>query len=129
MEVIEKIKSIVADLNELEEYASNLGNKLSEADSKTQDLLHYVEDNKLNIVWCYRYMKELKKIRLERRKIKNDIEIMTKYNENKTKLLSNLDNRNMLLSEIFKREKQLNIPYKNRQYTEEEMAGILKGKE
>ena len=129
MEVIEKIKSIVADLNELEEYASNLGNKLSEADSKTQDLLHYVEDNKLNIVWCYRYMKELKKIRLERRKIKNDIEIMTKYNENKTKLLSNLDNRNMLLSEIFKREKQLNIPYKNRQYTEDEIANILKGKE
>lgn len=126
MEVKQKINDIIQTLNELDEYSSTLNDKLSEVDSKTQDLLHYVETNTLNVVWCYRFMKELKTIREKRREIKNDMELINKFNEHKTKLISNIDNRNMLFNEVCKREKQLNIPYKNRQYEENELKEILK---
>ena len=71
-------------------------------------------------------MKEMKELREKRRKIKNDMEILSKYNETKTKLLTS-DNRKFLMTEIYKKDKQLNQPYKNREYTEEDMQKILKG--
>ena len=50
-----------------------------------------------------------------------------KFKEQKTKLASTIDNRQLMIAELNKREKQLNCPYKNRRYTEEELQKILKG--
>lgn len=127
MNVLELITEIVDKLNELDNYDSGLPQLLSECDEKEQDLLHYVENNKINVLWCYKYVKELKNVRERRRTIKNDIERLLKFKENKTKLVSTIDNRQMLLAELNKREKQLNCSYKNRRYTEEELQKILKG--
>lgn len=127
MNVIEKITQVVEILNEIEQYDSGLSQLLSEVDEREQDLLHYIENNKINMLWCYKYVKELKTIREKRRSIKNDMERLTKFKEHKTKLVSTIDNRQLMLSEMHKREKQLNCPYKNRRYTEEEMQKILKG--
>lgn len=114
-------------LNELDNYDSGLPQLLSECNEREQDLLHYVENNKINVLWCYKYVKELKSVREKRRNIKNDIERINKYKEHKTKLASTIDNRQLLLAELNKREKQLNCPYKNRRYTEEELQKVLKG--
>ena len=127
MDVLKQITEIVDKLNELDKYDSGLSQLLSECDEKEQDLLHYVENNKINVLWCYKYVKELKNVRERRRNIKNDIERITKFKENKTKLASTIDNRQLLLAELNKREKQLNCPYKNRRYAEEELQKILKG--
>ena len=126
MDVIQEITDIVDRLNKVDEYIDGLSDKLSEIDGKEQDLLHYLEDNKINILWCYRYVKEMKKNRLDRRKIKNDMEISSKYIDNKNKL-SSKENRQFILTELHKREKTLNLPYKNRQYTDEEIQKVLKG--
>ena len=126
MDVVEKVKEVIAKLDEIDNYADSLTDKLSNYDSKEQDLLHYIEENKINVLWCYRFLKEIKSIRQERRKIKNDMELLYKYNEQKTKLASK-DYRQFLLSEMCKREKSLNQPYKNRIYTEEEIQKVLKG--
>lgn len=127
MDVLKQITEIVDKLNELDKYDSGLSQLLSECDEKEQDLLHYIENNKINVLWCYKYVKELKNVRERRRNIKNDIERITKFKENKTKLASTIDNRQLLLAELNKREKQLNCPYKNRRYTEEELQKVLKG--
>lgn len=127
MNVLELITEIVDKMNELDNYDSSLSQLLSECNEKEQDLLHYVENNKINVLWCYKYIKELKNVREQRRKIKNDIERLTTFKENKTKLVSTSDNRQLLLAELNKREKRLNCPYKNRRYTEEELQKILKG--
>lgn len=127
MDVLKQITEIVDKLNELDKYDSGLSQLLSECDEKEQDLLHYIENNKINVLWCYKYVKELKSVRERRRNIKNDIERITKFKENKTKLASTIDNRQLLLAELNKREKQLNCPYKNRRYTEEELQKVLKG--
>ena len=95
-------------------------------DSKLQDLLHYIENNKINVLWCYRMIKEIKVLREERRKIKNDMELLSKYSEQKNKIISK-ENRQFLMTEIYKKEKLLGKNYTNKQYTEEEMQKILKG--
>lgn len=127
MKVIEKITQVVEILNEIDRYDSGLSQLLSECDEKEQDLLHFIENNKINMLWCYKYVRELKTIREQRRNIKNDMERINKFKEHKTKLASTIDNRQIMLAEMNKREKQLNCPYKNRRYTEEEIQKVIKG--
>ena len=127
MDVLREITEIVEKLNEIDNYDSSLSQLLSECNEKEQDLLHYIENNKINMLWCYKYVRELKNVREKRRNIKNDIERIMKFKEQKTKLASTIYNRQLMLAELNKREKQLNCPYKNRRYTEEELQKILKG--
>lgn len=127
MKVIEKITEVNNVLDELDEYSESLNDRLSEVDGRTQDLLHYVEENNLSVWWVYKFVRELKKIRMERRQIKNDIAIMYEYNKSKNKLISK-DMRKFMLNDVHKREKQLNQPYKNSKYEDGEIEKILKSK-
>lgn len=126
MDVIEEISEIVNRLNKIDEYNSTLADNLSELDCKQQDLLHYIENTKISVLWVYRIIKELKNVRINRRKVKNDMELLSKFNEQKTKLLSK-ENRQFMLAEIYKKEKMLGKKYTNKKYTEEELQKILKG--
>lgn len=127
MNVIDKLTEAIDLLNEVDDYGATLVSKLSELDSKEQDLLHYIENNKIRILWVYRMVKEIKTIREERRKVKNDMELISKFNEVKTRITSGKDNRRLMLAELHKRDKQLHTTYKNRQYTEEDMQKIVGG--
>lgn len=126
MNVAEEIKDVVERLDKIDEYNNSLTDNLSELDCKQQDLLHYIENNKINVLWCYRMIKEIKQIRQKRRKVKNDMELLSKYNEHKNKMISK-ENRQFLLAEIYKKEKMLSKNYTNKQYTDEEMQKIIKG--
>lgn len=123
-EITKKLQEAVNILDNIDIYDSGLNDRLSEIDLKIQDLLHYIETNKISILWAYKYICELKKLRLERRSIKNDITVMQKFNEQKNKMLSTT-NRKFLMNEIYKTEKQLHTPYKNRQYKDGEIDDIL----
>ena len=124
IDVVKELHNIFDCLDKIDAYNDSLTTKLSEVDQKTQDLLHYIEYNKISILWAYKYIVELKKLRIERRKIKNDMTILAKYSEHKNKLLSS-NNRSFLMAEIHKTEKQLSVPYKNRQYKDGEIEEIL----
>lgn len=127
MDVVEELKKAIEILNRIDDYSNSLTTELSELDSKEQDLLHYIEGNKINVLWCYRIVKEIKNVREERRKVKNDMSILSKYNETKAKLPSK-ECRQFLLADICKYSKILNnTKYKNRVYSEEEIQKILKG--
>lgn len=125
MEVVKTLQEITKKLNEIDTYYDGLTNELSEVDLKIQDLLHYIESHKISILWAYKYIVELKKLRLERRRIKNDMFVLGKYSEHKNKIISS-GNRQFLMAELHKAEKQLEAPYKNRQYKDEEIEEILK---
>lgn len=127
MDVMDKLTKAIDILNEVDEYASTLNDKLSVLDSKEQDLLHYIENNRINMLWCYFMVKEIKTIRVERRKVKNDMELVSRFNDIKTRITSK-DNRRFIVAELHKKLKQLNTTYKNRQYTEEDMMNVLRGK-
>lgn len=124
MEIVKTLKQVTDTLNEIDTYYDGLTNELSEVDLKIQDLLHYIESHKISILWAYKYLAELKRLRLDRRRIKNDMFILGRYSEHKNKLISS-GNRQFLMTELYKAEKQLEAPYKNRQYNDGEIEEIL----
>ena len=126
MDVMTKITESIDLLNAIDEYGSTLVSRLSVLDCKEQDLLHYIEDNKINVLWCYNIVKQLKNIREERRKVKHDMELISRFNDVKNKIIST-DNRQFIMTELHKKEKQLNTTYRNRQYSEEDIQKILRG--
>lgn len=127
MDIIAEIKEIIDKIDKIDRYIGQLQNKLVTLEEKQLDWLHYIESNKISSFDAYRMSKEMKKIRNDRRKVKQDIEIARKYSEQKNKMVSTVENRKLLLEDLYKRKKQLETTYKNRQYTEEEMQKILKG--
>lgn len=126
MDVIKELTNIVNKLNAIDDYNTTLMDELSKLDLQEQDLLHYIEFNKINILWCYRMVREIKTIRQKRRKTKNDKELIARFNHIKNQLIFK-NNRQALLDELRQKEESLNQPYKNRQYTDEEMQKVLKG--
>lgn len=124
--IIEELNTAIEILNRIDEYTSTLVDALSNYDKMTTDLLHYIENNTLNASQSCKLIREIKRIRLERRKIKNDMELSKVYKDNINKLV-NIDNRSMLMSKIHKTEKQLESEYQNRIYTQEDINNILKG--
>jgi len=126
MSLVDKVVKVNELLNEIDDYGNSLEVKLSVVNGKIQDLLHYIENNKINVLWCYSVIRQIKNLREERRKIKNDIELFAKYNDNRAKLLAK-NGRKYLEGEMIKKEKSLQTDYKNRQYSDEDIQEILKG--
>ncbi len=125
--VKDKINEACIILNEVETFINKLDDELKRISSKQQDLLHLIEANKLKTNECYRVIKELHSVRLERRRIKNDIELANTLNLHKNQLLS-IENRKFLINLLDTKEKQLlTSKYKNRVYTEEELKKLIGG--
>lgn len=125
MNIVEEIKEIINKLNKIDDYNATLSQRLNILDEKTQDILHYIENNKISAFACYRIIKELRTLRQERRKVKQDIELSRTYDEHKNKL-SSKNNRQFLIQELSVKNKHLQTQYKNRQYTEEDLQNIMK---
>lgn len=127
MEIIDKLEEICGELDCLQDYTDNLANDLSLADSKRCDLEHFIEHNRMTSKNLYRICKEMQKVLLERRKIKNDMELARVMSVNFNKMISK-DHRKFLLAEMNKANGKLNKPYNNRVYSESEELYLL-GKE
>lgn len=125
--VKDKIVEVSNLLDEIDEYDDSLSSALSIADSKICDLMHLIEMNTLKTNQCYRIVRELRKLRLERRKIKNDMDLLQVFKTEKNKLI-NIEYRKFLLNTIYKENKrQNNAKYNSRIYTEEELKELIGG--
>lgn len=123
--VKDKIIEVSKLLDEIDEYDNSLSSALSIADSKICDLMHLIEMNTLKTNQCYRIVRELHKLRLERRKIKNDMDLLQVFKTEKNKLI-NIEYRKFLLNAIYKEDRrQNNAKYNSRIYTEEELKELL----
>lgn len=74
--------SIDKEINDITE-------ELSNADLEQQDVLHYIENNNLNAGGYAKVGKLLKDIRLRRRDIKNDLDILNAVRDNLTRKYNN----------------------------------------
>lgn len=124
MDIIDEMEVIVEKLNGLQNYIDNLPTALSMVDSKMCDLRHGIEHNVMNTKGCYRLFQEFKKLTLERRKIRNDMELSRTLTTHLNKIIS-AGNRDFLIHELKKTNGRLNQPYRNRVYTEEQMDYFL----
>ena len=127
MNVLEKVIEVSKILDDLNIFNEEISNTAQKYDYMLSDLYHYLEDAKLNPKMCYRFCKELKRVLKERRQFKNNASLSQVLESQKSKLINGKDNRQMLLSNIGKKEKQLNFPYKNRIYTDKELKKIMEG--
>ena len=75
MNIVEELTNAIKILDDVEAYTNSLCEALSNEDQKTSDLLHFIENNNINAAQSCHLIKEIKKVRLERRKIKNDMEL------------------------------------------------------
>jgi hypothetical protein len=122
-EKLDKLTSTILTLNEIEEEWDKLPEKQSEEDSRISDLMHYIEHNKISTNGAYNLIKELKRVQTERRSTKTLMEINKTFKDNIGKL--NIPaNRTMLVSALNSAYKKMQGEYKNRVYTDEELAII-----
>jgi len=125
MSVLENIKNAFDCLEENENYFDELFNLQSTADKKIDYWLHYIELENVKVTEAYRIIKEIKRLRVQRRKYKNELELMKVFHDNQQKLV-NASNRKILLNQIYKTDsKHQNAKYSYEAYTKEEANEIL----
>ena len=128
MEVLERYKESLKLLKENEEYYQQLTGEnglISICDQKLDYWEHYIEFNKVELKQLYRIYKEMKRLRMLRRKYKNDKELIKIFKDNEQKM-QNPSNREILLVQLCKTDnKQQNAKYGYTAYTEEEKNQIL----
>lgn len=122
--IAEKVYKVIDILDEISNIESELSNKLSQCDMKEQDLLHYLENSHLKVGGYIKLLVELKKVRIERREAKNDLNIMNEFKKNMLQIQSP-KGRETLRNIIKRQEKINNGKYHNRVYKPGELEFIV----
>lgn len=72
----EILKYMLVFFQDIDKRLKELSNEQSIADMKQDEILHYIENHKLSASQSCKLVKQLKKVRNERRLIKNEIDII-----------------------------------------------------
>ena len=112
-------------LNELDDLIESNGSRQSKVDSELCDLLHLIENKELSESASIKIVKKIHDLRKIRRSLRNEYELIVKYNEVKMRLASK-ENRQFITAEVQKRMKSLNAEYQNRILTKEQIDELLK---
>lgn len=125
--IYNKIKQVVIMLDEIDEMINSQSEELQKVDYVLSDWLHYIENNEISEKSSIKIIKEMQKLRKQRRCLHNEYEIEKVYKNNSSKMMGN-NTRQFILAEINKTIKQLDNEYKNRILTNEEINNILEEK-
>lgn len=125
LELKEDISNLISNIRNIEEEYTKVLDKYAEdasvADKKQEDILHYLEFNNLNTVAAYRLVKELQEVREERRKAKDNIDLL-----NRISLRLKFNNKDKSINKILesKEQQMRDRSYKMRYYSEKEIKNI-----
>ena len=72
----EILKYMLVFFQDIDKRLQKLSEEQSVADIKQSDILHYIENHNLNASQSCKLIKQLKKVRKERREIKNEIDVI-----------------------------------------------------
>lgn len=122
--ILERIKTIIDMLDELDDWIEALPSSQSQVDSLLSDYRHLLKENIFRERVAYKIAIKIKESELLRADLKQDFDIARTYDTYKNRLLSKT-NRQFLLSELYKKTKDWNQPYKYRVLTKEEIDGLL----
>lgn len=113
---IDKVGNLFKSI--LDKYSKNF----SVADKKQQDLLHYIEFKDFSSVAGYRIMKELKKVRRERRIAEDNVDLLNKIGSQF--LFTNKKTAKIILQS--KKDSVRTREYSTRYYSEKSLVEISK---
>lgn len=111
MTVEEILKLMKQFFENIDKELKELSEELSQKEQEQQDILHYIENNNLNAGGYSKAGKLLKKIRQERRQIKNDIDRI-----NHIKIFTDKYNKKLIVGDIVQTLKGLNTITKKQQH-------------
>lgn len=83
------LKSILVFFQDIDKQIEDAAKELSQVDLEQQDILHYIENNTLRAGEYAKFGKLLKNIRIRRREIKTDLEILCAVRDNLTRKYNN----------------------------------------
>lgn len=124
-EIIEKIKKIETYFNEIDEYFDDISSYQSQNDEYISDLLHYMEVNEFTQASALKFVKLLKEKRIKRRTLNNDWEIKRVFDSGRQRFSAGTDQREMFMSSLYKKEKELSYPYNPRQVSFDEIDQLI----
>ncbi len=124
-EIIEKIKKIETYFNEIDEYFDNISSYQSQNDEYISDLLHYMEVNEFTQASALKFVKLLKEKRIRRRTLNNDWEIKRVFDSGRQRFSTGTDQREMFMTSLYKKEKELSYPYNPRQVNFDEIDQLI----
>jgi len=124
--LVEKLTGIVESVEKIAEEPQIYYDKVHECDLKLCDLMHLLENGTFKSYELVRIATQIKKVRIERRIAKENQELTNQFITCIGQLQS-AGSRTMLKQNLFKKYKEMNLPYHNRIYTEEEIKWIVGG--
>lgn len=110
MTVEEILKIMKQFFENIDKELKELSSELSIKEQEQQDILHYIENNNLNAGGYSKAGKLIKRIRQERREIKNNIDRI-----NQIKTFTDKYNKKLIVGDIVQTLKELNIMTKKQQ--------------
>lgn len=125
--IVEKIKSAIQILDEIDDMINSQSSELQTVDYELSDLYHLIENNELTDIASVNVVKRIHELRKVRRSLNNEFEIESTYQIQKSKLTGN-ETRKFLANDIFKTVKRLNSEYKNRVLTDEDIKNLTEPK-
>ena len=127
MELIQKIMDMLNFLDEIDIINEESKEKQQLMDLKQQDLLHYIEFNKLKSYERTRLTNLLEEVRKERREAKDNIETLINFKSNILQMQTKAG-REQLRNVLKRQKKKLeHRRYTNRAYKQEELDRLVKG--
>lgn len=126
-DILTKIKETVEKLDEIDEYFDKIPELQSNIDSLISDYRHLVRDNVLSESASIVLVKKLHEAELLRKQINEHKDLANVYEKGKGKLITK-DNRQFLLSDLYKKNKEWQYEYKFRVLKEDDINSILQEK-
>lgn len=123
-EFLAKLKNVITLLDEIDDVIDELPTKQGNVDSLLSDYLHMFENYDLSKDAVYEISKRIHSERVLRRNLTNMSFIAKTYRDNVNKLM-NKQSRVFLHQKIEETMKRLNMEYKNRVITDEDMNELI----
>ena len=126
-DILTKIKETVEKLDEIDDYFDKIPELQSNIDSLISDYRHLIRDNVLSDVASIVLVKKLHEAELLRKQINEHKDLSNVYEKGKGKLITK-ENRQFLLSDLYKKNKEWQYEYKFRVLKEDDINSILQEK-
>ena len=122
--LIRKVNDIVKAMDEIDELVKTLSERRSNIDLELSDLLHIIENNYLDEFASHNVTKRIHDLRKKRRSVSNEQALLELWKQQRKDLLYS-SSRAQLGKLFLDRIDSLEMPYKNRVLSDEDIDSLL----
>ena len=122
--LIRKVNDIVKAMDEIDELVKTLSERRSNVDLELSDLLHIIENNDLDEFASHNVTKRIHDLRKKRRSVSNEQALLELWKQQRKDLLYS-SSRDQLGKLFLDKINALEMPYKNRVLSDEDIDSLL----